>query len=116
MKRDALGILLAADMQECKDLDVDEHKMEEMLTDAVKACKATLLSIDIHSYSPQGISGIAIIAESHLSIHVWPEYNYVAVDVFTCGGLDPYPALEVVKRDLKPKNVEIKEIKRGVKI
>jgi len=85
------------------------------LTQTVKACGATLLKIDLHKFSPQGVSGMALIAESHISIHTWPEYQYVAIDVFTCGSkVDPDKAISSLKKSLKPKKVQILEIKRGL--
>ncbi len=87
---------------------------KKALTEAIKAAGATLLKIDLHEFSPQGISGVAIIAESHISIHTWPEYNYAALDIFTCGNrVKPYKAVVILKKYFKPEKVEIKEINRG---
>jgi S-adenosylmethionine decarboxylase len=89
-------------------------KVKKALTQAVKASGATLLKIELHKFSPQGISGVAIIAESHLSFHSWPEYKYAAIDIFTCGEkVKPQKAISVLKKFFKPSKVEIKEIKRG---
>lgn len=66
-------------------------------------------------FSPQGVSVILILAETHLSVHTWPEHGYAAVDVFICGeGRDPHPAWEVIREALKPESFEIKEIVRTV--
>lgn len=89
--------------------------IEEALTKAVVASKATLIKLVLHKFSPFGVSGVAVISESHLSIHTWPEMDYAAIDVFTCGrNVKPYKALEVLKKILKPKKVEIIELKRGI--
>ena len=89
--------------------------VKKALTQAIKACGATLLKIELHKFSPQGVSGVAIIAESHISIHTWPEYNYTAIDIFTCGDkVDPYQAVNTLKKILKPKKIEVVEIKRGI--
>jgi S-adenosylmethionine decarboxylase len=89
--------------------------VRKALTQAVKAAGATLLKIELHKFSPQGISGVAIIAESHISIHTWPEYQYAAIDIFTCGqAVKPYQALAVLKKAFKPQKVEIIEVKRGI--
>jgi len=70
----ALGRQLIIDAWGCRDLD-DEARIRRFLEESVCACKATLLSLHTHRFSPQGISGVAIIAESHISIHTWPEHN-----------------------------------------
>ena len=89
--------------------------VERVLRDAVKACGATLLEIRLHRFSPfEGISGVAIIQESHVSIHTWPEFGYAAVDLFMCGKVNPYNAIDVFKRAFKPKKVQIMEVKRGI--
>lgn len=90
-------------------------EIEQILKKSVKAIRATLLKIDIHEFSPSGgISGIAIIQESHLSIHTWPEYNYAAFDIFVCGNINPYQAVPVIKEGFNPGNIQISEIKRGI--
>ncbi|MDD4294143.1 MAG: adenosylmethionine decarboxylase [Candidatus Omnitrophica bacterium] len=90
-------------------------KVRKALQDSVKAIGATLLGIDLHKFSPSGgISGMAIISESHLSIHSWPEYGYAALDVFTCGDVNPYDALPILKKAFKTNNVQITEFKRGI--
>lgn len=90
-------------------------QIKKILENSVKAIKATLLKIDLHKFSSGGgISGVAIIQESHLSIHTWPEYNYAALDVFVCGTVDPYKAIPVIKKGFSPKNIQITEVKRGI--
>ncbi|MGB9707002.1 MAG: adenosylmethionine decarboxylase [Microgenomates group bacterium] len=81
--------------------------IRKALKEAARACKATLLGIKIHTFFPQGVSGIALLAESHISIHTWPEHKYAAVDVFVCGKKDPYQTIPVFKKYLKPKKVEV---------
>ncbi len=90
-------------------------KIKKILKDSVKACQATLLKISLHKFSPSnGVSGVAVISESHFSIHTWPEYNYAALDIFVCGGVDPYHALAVIKKGFKPKKIQVVEVKRGI--
>jgi S-adenosylmethionine decarboxylase len=90
-------------------------KIEKILKDAVSACKATLLKIDLHKFSPYGgISGIAIIQESHISIHTWPEFKYAALDIFVCGKVNPYDTIPVIKKGFKPEKLQITELKRGI--
>lgn len=96
-----------------QDIDSIEF-IEKALADAVNACQATLLRIDLHKFEPQGVSGVAVIAESHISIHTWPEYNYAALDIFVCNGKDPYLALASLKKSFKPQKVVVAEVKRGI--
>jgi S-adenosylmethionine decarboxylase len=90
-------------------------RLEKMLRKCVESCEATLLNIDLHEFSPNGgISGVAILQESHISIHTWPEYKYAAMDIFVCGTVDPYKAIPVIKSSLTPQHIQISEIKRGI--
>lgn len=92
-----------------------ESTIRRILCDAIEACEATLLSIELHTFSPtNGVSGVAILGESHMSIHTWPEYGYAAVDIFMCGARDPRQAIPVLKAGFRPKQIQIMEIKRGV--
>jgi len=89
--------------------------IQKTLKEMVKACGATLLYLKLHKFSPQGISGVAIIAESHISIHTWPEYRYAAIDIFTCGmKVKPLAAIPVIKKYFIPKTIKIINLKRGV--
>lgn len=107
------GIHLLLEFWQVEDID-SIKAIRKALIKAVKAAGATLLKIELHKFSPQGISGVAIIAESHISIHTWPEYNYAAIDIFTCGRkVKPYQAVTALKESFKPKRFKIKEIKRG---
>jgi len=90
-------------------------EIKKILIRAVKKAKNIPLEVAIHKFSPQGITGVVLLSESHIAIHSWPELNYTAIDIFTCGEKAyPYQALEYFKKQFKPKKVEIKEIKRGV--
>lgn len=90
-------------------------KIRMILKDSVKVCGATLLKINLHKFSSTGgISGVAIIKESHLSIHTWPEYKYAAVDIFVCGDVDPYKAIPALKKGFRPDKIQISELKRGI--
>jgi len=106
------GIHLILEFWEAENLD-SIKTIKKALTEAVKAARATLLKVDLHKFSPQGVSGVAVIAESHISIHTWPEMKYAALDIFMCGKSNPYLSVEVLKKYFKPGRVEITEIKRG---
>lgn len=109
------GIHLIAEFWYGKIIE-DPKKIKKILVEAVKKAKNTPLKIVIHKFNPQGMTGIVLLAESHLAIHSWPEINYLAIDIFTCGKKAmPYQALQYFKKVFQPKKVVIKEIKRGVK-
>ncbi len=85
------------------------------MCDAVTAAGATILNVDLHHFTPNnGISGVVVLAESHMSIHTWPERGYAALDVFVCGTCDPYKAIPVLRRAFRPENVQVTEHKRGL--
>ena len=88
--------------------------MEKALREAVEKAKATLLHIHLHHFTPNGgISGVAVLAESHISVHSWPERNYAAFDVFMCGDAQPEKAIDVLKAAFSPSEVKVDTILRG---
>lgn len=108
------GVHLIIELWHAQHLD-SLPEIKKVLQDIVEACGATILSIDLHEFSPNGgVSGMAIIQESHVSIHTWPEYNYAAMDIFVCGTIDPYKALPVIKAGFQPKDLQVVELKRGI--
>ncbi len=111
-----LGRHLVVELCECNPAKLnDQAFLEECLDEAVRRSGATKVRSVFHRYNPQGISGVVVIAESHISIHTWPEYGYAAVDFFTCGtSVDPYLAMEHVKKGLESKDVQVSEINRGM--
>ncbi len=93
------------------DLDLAEATLRE----AVAAVGATLLHVHVHHFTPNhGISGVAVLAESHISVHTWPEAGYAALDVFVCGDCDPYAAIPVLRRAWTPERVQLAEHLRGL--
>jgi S-adenosylmethionine decarboxylase len=111
-----LGRHLIAELSDCNREILDNRDLlEQYLKEAVRLSGATIVRSVFHRYTPQGVSGVVVIAESHLSIHTWPEYAYAAVDFFTCGeSVDPYKAFEYMKKVLASKNAQFREIKRGL--
>ncbi len=92
----------------------DVEQIEEMMLAAARKAQATIIDSRFHRFNPFGISGVIVIAESHLTIHTWPEYGYAAVDVFTCGDtLDPGVAASYLIEHLESKNPSVVELKRG---
>lgn len=93
----------------------DAEHTEHALRDAVDAGGATLVKTVVHQFSPHGVTAVAVLAESHLSIHTWPEMGYAAIDYFTCGGhVDTGAMLGSLKRSYEPDRVETRELARGV--
>jgi S-adenosylmethionine decarboxylase len=89
-------------------------ELEEVLRLAAKEAKSTDLEFISHKFSPQGITGALILAESHITFHSWPEEKYIAIDIFTCGKkAKPEMALSFLKKVLKPERIKVREIKRG---
>lgn len=111
----ALGQHLLIELFECNENILnDEEKIKEILTCAAEECGSTVLNVSSHKFSPQGVSVVVMIAESHLSIHTWPEYNYAACDVFTCGvAIKPEKAVDYLVEKLEAKKFIFHEIKRG---
>jgi S-adenosylmethionine decarboxylase proenzyme len=91
----------------------DEKYIYETLVAAANAAKVTIISVTTHQFTPHGITGYLLLAESHISIHTWPEHGYAAVDVFTCGG-DPKAAIEEIKKRLGARKTREMYIPRGV--
>jgi S-adenosylmethionine decarboxylase len=91
----------------------DEARIQQAFRDCVTECGATLLHIHTHKFSPQGVSGVAVLAESHISVHTWPEIGYGAFDVFMCGDAEPWKAVDVLGRAFSTADVRVKELKRG---
>jgi S-adenosylmethionine decarboxylase len=91
----------------------DEARIQQAFRDCVTECGATLLHIHTHKFSPQGVSGVAVLAESHISVHTWPEIGYGAFDVFMCGDAYPWRSVDVLKRAFATESVHVKELRRG---
>jgi S-adenosylmethionine decarboxylase len=107
------GTHLILDVWDGKHLD-NISVVETCFRETIKAVHATLLHMHFHHFGPQqGISGVAVLQESHISCHTFPEVNFGSFDVFLCGNLDPMPAVEVFKQFFETEKVEIVEFKRG---
>jgi len=106
------GTHLIIEVIEGEGLD-DESRIQGAFRECVEVCGATLLHIHTHKFSPQGVSGVAVLAESHISVHTWPEIGYGAFDVFMCGEADPWRSVEVLRRTFRAGDVRVKELLRG---
>ena len=92
----------------------DTDVIDTALRTGADAAGATLLHVHLHEFSENGgVSGVAVLAESHISIHTWPEWNYAAIDVFMCGDTDPMKAVEIMREAFKPARLEIANHYRG---
>jgi len=107
------GTHLILDLSGAAHLD-DVPYIERALVKAVEAADATLLHIHLHHFSPNGgVSGVAVLAESHISIHTWPERGFAAFDIFMCGKADPYKSVPVLERAFRPQSMSVQELLRG---
>ncbi len=91
----------------------DIEAIEGLMRLAARAAGTTIVSSVFHPFAPQGVSGVVVIEESHLSIHTWPEHGYAAVDFFTCGDGDPERAHELLRECLGAERSEVLVIDRG---
>jgi len=108
------GIHLLLDMWGAAHLDNPE-RLGHAIETAVKAADATLLHLHLHHFSPYGgVSGVAVLAESHISVHTWPEHAFAAFDIFMCGGAEPERAAAALQEILRPSRIELTEQRRGV--
>jgi len=107
------GAHLLVDLYRADRLDDLEH-IEATLRACVEAAGATLLHIHLHHFEPNGgVSGIAVLAESHISIHSWPERGYAALDIFMCGTANPDACVPVLRQAFRPKKIAVSEYLRG---
>jgi S-adenosylmethionine decarboxylase len=106
------GAHLIIDLYDAERLNDIEH-IENTLRKCVAAAKATLLHIHLHHFQPTGVSGVAVLAESHISIHTWPEQGYAALDVFMCGKANPDACVPILREAFKVKRIAVSELLRG---
>lgn len=112
----ALGNHLLVELRDCNPATLMSlQKVTKAMVSAAKKGKATIVDVSFHEFNPFGISGMVVIAESHLSIHTWPEYSYAAVDIFTCGDIiKPEVAARYLIEEFESKNPSMIEMKRGI--
>lgn len=111
-----LGRHILAEIYGCDSAILNNKKLiEKKMVEAAVKAGAEVREVAFHEFSPQGISGVVIISESHLTIHTWPELGYAAVDVFTCGNkINPWDACNYLTDMLEARNMTATEVKRGV--
>jgi len=112
----SVGNHLIMELWECDKEQLDSMAtVEQALREAASACGATLADLRVYSFPHMGVTGMAILVESHMAIHTWPEFGYAGVDIFTCGSkVDPARALPVLRRFFSPEHVQVMKVERGV--
>gem|GEM_PF-113647 len=109
-----VGRQLIMECWECNERIFSREEVERALLEAVRRANANLLATHVHEFQPQGVSAVAVIAESHIFIHTWPEMGFIAFDAFTCGEKAiPEEAAKVVKEIFEPRRIKIYELQRG---
>jgi len=110
------GVHLLVDLCGASGLN-DLETVEAALKESAIVAGATILNVDLHHFEPNGgISGVAVLAESHISIHTWPERDFAALDVFVCGDCNPYLAIPVLKKAFTPSAIQLSEHRRGLQL
>lgn len=113
MSPDALGQHLIADFHGASHL-FDGEQAKVVLHKAAEAAGATVLDLNLHDFGDRyGFTGVALLAESHISIHTWPENEYAAIDIFMCGDADPTLSLAVLRDYFSPTDEQVQVLHRG---
>ena len=112
----ALGRHLLLELFDCDSDAINNlESVKAALVEAAKRAQATIVDVVFHEFNPFGVSGVVVIAESHLSIHAWPEYRYAAVDIFSCGDvLQPEVAANYLVEQFAAERTSVVELQRGM--
>lgn len=116
MKSKSLGSQYLAEFYDCcSDTINNKDRIQKLMIEAAKIANATIVADVFHEFNPHGISGVVVIAESHIAIHSWPEHSCASVDIFTCSTeMKPEAAIDFLKTAFKAKRIDIKVVDRGV--
>ena len=106
------GVHLIIDLHGARRLNDLDH-IDGVLRKCAEAAGATLLHMHLHRFQPDGVSGVAVLAESHISIHTWPEAGYAALDVFMCGNTAPERCVPILREAFAAERVGVSELLRG---
>ncbi len=109
------GSHIIIDLYDAEGLN-DQNRIEKAMLNCIREAGATLLHIHLHPFEPTGISGVAVLAESHISVHTWPEVGYAAFDVFMCGDACPEKCINILGKAFNASRVEVKNLKRGTEV
>ena len=112
----ALGRHMLLELFDCDPAAINNlEAVKGALVEAAKRAQATIVDVVFHEFNPFGVSGVVVIAESHLSIHTWPEYRYAAVDIFSCGDvLQPEVAANYLVEEFKAERTSVVDVQRGM--
>jgi len=112
----ALGRHILCEAYGCDPAILDNQQLvQEIMVEAALRAGAEIREVTFHKFSPQGVSGVVVISESHLAIHTWPELGYAAIDVFTCGeSVNPWVACHYLTQAFRARSTETTEMRRGV--
>ena len=111
----ALGQHILLELYDCPpDLLARPATSERILTAAATAMAATIIEARFHAFNPHGVSGVIVIAESHLTIHTWPEHGYAAVDIFSCGDLRLEDGIQLLLREFRAGRSARRDVPRGI--
>lgn len=109
-----LGKHVLGEYFECSALPTDAKTLQKQLEQAARLVGATVVQSVFHAFNPQGLSGVVVIAESHLAVHTWPEYKCASVDLYTCSNeIDPRPGFDFLKRCFGARRYDVLELPRG---
>ena len=110
------GLHVTVDLYGAKNLD-SIQSIDGVMRECIEACGATLLHIHLHHFTPNnGVTGVAVLAESHISVHTWPERNFAAFDIFMCGDSKPEKAIRILEERLLADKVDFNVLKRGISL
>jgi len=111
----SLGRHILSEFYDCApELLNDPEAIELVMRKAAEVSGATIVQSVFHMFSPHGVSGVVVVAESHLAVHTWPEYGFAAVDYFTCGEVDAGAAIRHLKEKFGAERVTSREVERGI--
>ncbi len=112
-----LGMHVLVDAWECPAQNLDDvERVERAIRAAILAGGATLIDMCTHRFSPHGVTATATLAESHITVHTWPEHGYFAADIFFCGALDPHKGIDALVSGMGAKRHEHRSIARGPRV
>ncbi len=115
-KRADFGKHYLIDLRDCDpEIIKSVDPTREIVLRAAKECGATILDDYFHQFQPMGVSGVVLIAESHISVHTWPENGFAAADIFTCGEMKPQVAIDIMREGFRAKEttMKVKVVVRG---
>ncbi len=112
----ALGRQILVEFYGCDEAVLtDTANLREVMLEGTRRSGATIISNEFHTFSPHGVSGVIVIAESHVTVHTWPEFGYAAIDIFTCGEtIDPWAVMHYLEAEFGASSISSMELKRGL--